>query len=85
VTPGEMVVLLLLAVLFLAAMVGAMVLVFFRPWLILRREQDQYQEDLESEAPEPRESPESAGEASGDGDVPPDGQRRSWWRRYFGY
>ncbi len=79
----EMVVLLLLAVLFLAAMVGAMVLVFFRPWLILRRERDQHQEDLESAAPEPRESPTEA--ASGaDGGKDPEGERRPWWRRFWG-
>jgi hypothetical protein len=65
VTLGEMVVLLLFAVLFLAAMVLAIVLVFFRPWLTPRRERDQ--EDLESTAPAPRDSPETASEASGGG------------------
>ncbi len=42
-TPGEMetVILLLLAVLFLATLVSTIVLVFFRPWLIMRRDQDQ--------------------------------------------
>jgi flagellar basal body-associated protein FliL len=56
-----MIILLLLAVLFLAVVVSAMVLVFFRPWRILRGEQDQHQ-DLESAAPEPREVPETASE-----------------------
>ncbi len=83
-TLGEMIVLLLLAVLFLAAMVGAMVLLFFRPWLILRGERDQHQE-LESAAPEPRDGPETASEASGGDEVPPDTEKRSWWRRYFGF
>ena len=88
-TPGEMetVILLLLAVLFLAALVSTIVLVFFRPWLIVRGEQDQHQNLESGEAPEPRGSPESAGEASGSSEAPPDGaeRRRSWWRRFFGY
>ena len=72
-TPGEMVVLLLLAVLFLAAMVGAMVLVFFRLWRILRDERDQHQ-NLESAATEPRESRKSVTEGPGEveEEVPPD-------------
>ena len=69
-----MVVLLLLAVLFLAAMVGAMVLLYFRPWLILRREQEDQHQNLESAT----EGPEGA-------EAPPDTKRRSWWRRYFGF
>ena len=56
-----MIILLLLAVLFLAVVVSAMVLVFFRPWLILRGEQDQHQ-NPESAAPELREVPETASE-----------------------
>jgi hypothetical protein len=79
-----MIVLLLLAVLFLAVVVYTMVLVFFRPWLIMRREQDQRQ-DLESVAAEPRESPESATEGPEEAEAPPDTERRSWWRRYFGF
>ncbi len=82
--PAEMVVLLLLAVLFLAAVVGTIVLVFFRPWLMMHREQDQHQEDLESAAPKPRESPESAGKASGDSGVADDRERRPGWRRFWG-
>jgi hypothetical protein len=81
-----MAVLLLLAVLFLAVVVGAMVLVFLRPGLIMRRERDQHQEDLESAAPEPRDGPETASEASDSSETPPDGEgQRSWWRRFFGY
>jgi hypothetical protein len=85
-TTGETVVLLLLAVLFLAVVVSAMVIVFFRPWLILRGERDQHQEDLENADPEPRDDPETAAEASGGSEVPPDGaaEHRSWWRRYLG-
>jgi flagellar basal body-associated protein FliL len=56
-----MIILLLLAVLFLAVVVSAMVLVFFRPWLILRGEQDEHQ-NPESAAPEPREVSETASE-----------------------
>ncbi len=82
-TLGEMLVLLSLAVLFLAAMAGTMVLFFFRPWLILRRERDQHQENLESAVSEPRESSETTSEASGGSEVPPETQR-SWWRRMFG-
>ncbi len=81
-TLAEMAVLLLLAVLFLAVMVGAMVLVFSRAGLILRRERDQHQEDLESAASEPRESPtEAAGGPDGGKDS--EGERRPWWRRWF--
>ena len=37
------------------------------------------------EAPsEPREGHETATENSGKGDVPPEQERRSWWRRMFG-
>ncbi len=85
-TPGEMeaVVLLLLAVLFLAALVSTNVLIFFRPWLILRSEWDQHQ-DLESAASEPQESSEMGAEAPDGSErgVPSDGERRSWWRRLF--
>jgi hypothetical protein len=38
----------------------------------------------ELEAPsEPREAPVSASEGPGKGGGPPDGERRSWWRRFF--
>ncbi len=56
-----MIVLLLLAVLFLAALVYTIVLVFFPPRLILRGERGQHQ-NLESAATEPRGSPETASE-----------------------
>ncbi len=36
-------------------------------------------------ASEPRDGPETVAEAAGGGEVPPDGERRSWWRRFFGY
>jgi hypothetical protein len=32
---------------------------------------------------EPREAPEAVSEERGNGDVPPDEERRSWWRRLF--
>jgi hypothetical protein len=67
----------------LAAMVGIMVLVFFRPWLIMRREQEDQHQNLESVAAEPRESPESATEGPEGAEAPPDTKRRSWWRRMF--
>lgn len=35
-------------------------------------------------APEPGESRESPSEGSGSGSVPPQEERRSWWRRFFG-
>jgi excisionase family DNA binding protein len=35
------------------------------------------------EASEPRESPVTATEVQGEGMVPPEAQRRSWWRRIF--
>jgi hypothetical protein len=83
VTPGEMetVVLLLLAVLFLAALVSTIVLVFFRPWLIMRRDQDQFQ-NLETAAAELRESLKTATKSAGEGE-PLGVERRSWWRRWF--
>jgi hypothetical protein len=34
-------------------------------------------------APEPRESDISASEDKGNGDVPPQEEQRSWWRRFF--
>jgi hypothetical protein len=34
---------------------------------------------------EPRASPESATGGSEGVEVPPDGEQRSWWRRYFGF
>jgi len=76
-TPGETVVLLLLAVLFLAVVGSTMVLVFFRPWLILRGERDQHQEELESTAADPRESSETATEASDKDERTPE-ENRPW-------
>jgi hypothetical protein len=35
-------------------------------------------------ASEPRESPTEAAEEPGKGDVPPQEEQRSWWRRLFG-
>ena len=77
----ETVVLLLLAVLFLATLVSTIVLVFFRPWLIMRRDQDQLQ-NLETAAAELRESLQTATESAGEGE-PLGVERRSWWRRLF--
>ncbi len=80
-----MVVLLLGAVLFLATLIYTMVLVFLRPWPMVRPEQDQHQEDLENADPEPRDDLETAAETSDSSEAPDGEGRRSWWRRYFGY
>lgn len=39
---------------------------------------------LEEHTPEPREASEAASEERGNGAVPQEGERRSWWRRLFG-
>ncbi len=38
---------------------------------------------LEEAPPEPRDAPEEAPEGRGRGEVPPEQERRSWWRRIF--
>jgi hypothetical protein len=52
------------------------------------RERDELRLRLDT-PPEPRDTPETASEGEGRGDVPPEHQepaeRRSWWRRFFGF
>jgi len=40
--------------------------------------------ELEALGDEPQ-APETASETSGSGDVPPEPEKRSWWRRFFGF
>jgi excisionase family DNA binding protein len=40
--------------------------------------------EAQSSRLEPRESPETVSEGEGKGETPPDTERRSWWRAFFG-